>query len=320
MDIKISASARIIGQISIGNSSIIAQGTVIRSENNSVSIGSGSMVLENSSVIGTTNYPVKIGDSTVIGHKSIIKGCTIGSMSEIGNGVQILPGASVGDKCILGEGAIVLPGQHIPDNTVVVGRPSVKLRDLTDKDLDMILSLRTNLQFDTKTNYMINGGESMENLYSYNNKYPNISDDVIIYDTAEITGDVSIGSGSIIGAGVKIIGDGHGPVIIGENVQILENSVLHLLPSNKLIIEDNVTIGASCIVHGCTIKEGSVISSGAIICDNSTIGSSSLVEYGALVKQNDTFENNSIISGFPATKIGNITDVKRPDWAISNRS
>ena len=31
-----------------------------------------------------------------------------------------------------------------------------------------------------------------------------------------------------VGAGVKIIGDSHGPVRIGSRVQILENAVLHL--------------------------------------------------------------------------------------------
>ena len=42
---------------------------------------------------------------------------------------------------------------------------------------------------------------------------------------------------TIIGAGVKIIGDSHGPVRIGNDVQILENTVLHLLPDNDLIID-----------------------------------------------------------------------------------
>lgn len=42
---------------------------------------------------------------------------------------------------------------------------------------------------------------------------------------AEITGDVIIKDNSYIGAGVRIIGNSHEPVKIGENVSILENSV-----------------------------------------------------------------------------------------------
>lgn len=42
---------------------------------------------------------------------------------------------------------------------------------------------------------------------------------------------------------MKIIGDAQGPVRIGERVQILENTVLHLLPDSDLVIGDDVTIG-----------------------------------------------------------------------------
>ena len=56
----------------------------------------------------------------------------------------------------------------------------------------------------------------------------------MLFDSAEITGDVVVGAGSVIGAGVKIIGDSHGPVRIGARVQILENTVLNLLPDNEL--------------------------------------------------------------------------------------
>ena len=68
----------------------------------------------------------------------------------------------------------------------------------------------------------------MGRLYAYRNKTPRIADTAVLFDSAEITGDVMVGDGSIIGAGVKIIGDSHGPVRIGSRVQILENAVLHL--------------------------------------------------------------------------------------------
>ena len=67
----------------------------------------------------------------------------------------------------------------------------------------------------------------MGRLYEYNGKYPAVAESALIYDTAEITGDDHRRRhcGSIR---VRIIGNSHGPVRIGENVQILENSVLHL--------------------------------------------------------------------------------------------
>lgn len=112
----------------------------------------------------------------------------------------------------------------------------------------------------------------MGKLYYYGDKYPRIDETTILYDTAEITGDVIIGTNSVIASGVKIIGNSHGPVRIGNNVKILENTVLHLLPDNELIIEDDVVIGPGCIVHGTTIGSNSIIESGAIICDYSKLG------------------------------------------------
>ena len=78
-----------------------------------------------------------------------------------------------------------------------------------------------------------------------------------LFPTAEITGDVVVGERTIIGAGVKIIGDSHGPVRIGDDVQILENTVLHLLPDNDLVIGDGVIIGPGAMIHGCRIGAGS---------------------------------------------------------------
>ena len=99
----------------------------------------------------------------------------------------------------------------------------------------------------------------------------------MLFDSAEITGDVDVGTGTIIGAGVKIIGDSHGPVRIGADVQILENTVLHLLPDNDLVIEDGVIIGPGAMIHGCHIGAGTVVEPGAIVCDHAVIGAECVV-------------------------------------------
>src|SRR5439155_6719247 len=110
--------------------------------------------------------------------------------------------------------------------------------------------------------------------------------------TAEITGDVVVGERTITGAGVKIIGDSHGPVRIGNDVQILENTVLHLLPDNELIIDDGVIVGPGSMIHGCHIGAGSVIEPGAIVCDGSSVGASCIVRAGAVVKQRSQFSDH----------------------------
>ena len=320
--IKIEDSARLIGKIRLGDGVYISQGTTLRSNNDSIKISNTSWVLENSVVIGSEENPVKIGSKTVFGHKCIINGAEVGNLCEVGNGVIMLPGSKIGNMCIFGEGTIIPEDTVIPDESVVVGRPGRIIRKLTEEDKNMIKRMRSNdislsayveniLEIEAKE------GEKMGKLYEHNNNYPTVSESAFLFDTAEITGDVIIGDNTKIASGVKIIGNTHGPVRIGNNVQILENTVLHLLPDNELVINDNVIIGPGCIIHGTNIGENSIIESGAIVCDYSTLGKNTTVKSGSLVKQRSLVNDNEIVEGFPAKPIGTNDKIQdKPAWAL----
>jgi carbonic anhydrase/acetyltransferase-like protein (isoleucine patch superfamily) len=138
----------------------------------------------------------------------------------------------------------------------------------------------------------------------------------VLFDSAEVTGDVVIGERTIIGAGVKIIGDSHGPVRIGDDVQILENTVLHLLPDNDLVLDDGVVISPGAMIHGCRIGAGSVVEPGAIVCDHSALGAGCVVRAGAVVKQRSHFPAGTEIDGFPAVEVGRLAGPPpAPPWA-----
>jgi len=127
---------------------------------------------------------------------------------------------------------------------------------------------------------------------------------------------VVVGERTIVAAGVKIIGDSHGPVRIGRDVQILENSVLHLLPDNDLVLDDGVIIGPGAMIHGCRIGAGSVIEPGAIVCDGSELGAGCIVRAGAVVKQRSRFASGTDVDGFPAVEVGRVTGPPPvPAWA-----
>ena len=158
----------------------------------------------------------------------------------------------------------------------------------------------------------------MGQLYEYRGIVPTIATSAILFPTAEITGDVVVGERTIIGAGVKIIGDSHGPVRIGNDVQILENTVFHLLPDNDLVIDDGVIVGPGAMIHGCRIGAGSVIEPGAIVCDGSVVGAGCVVRAGAVVKQRSHFAAGTEIDGFPAVAIGHLPELPAiPTWALS---
>ena len=70
-------------------------------------------------------------------------------------------------------------------------------------------------------------------------------------------------------------------IIIGENTNIQENSVMHVSycedwdykknPKGHVIIGNNTTVGHSCVLHACRIGNNCLIGMGSIIGDNCII-------------------------------------------------
>jgi carbonic anhydrase/acetyltransferase-like protein (isoleucine patch superfamily) len=319
---QIAGSAVLIGAARLGEGSLVAQGAVIRSHGDGVEVDTGSAVLENSVVIGSSRIPTTIGRRTVFGHRCLVVGATVGDLCEIGNASILMPGARLGDRVFLGEGTLVPTGMSLPDDVVAVGRPARIVRTASADDLARLVGLRGgDLSIPPRTAITVEPTQetnSMGQLYAYRGIVPTIAASATLFPTAELTGDVVVGERTIIGAGVKIIGDSHGPVRIGDDVQILENTVLHLLPDNDLIIDDGVIVGPGAMIHGCRIGAGSVIEPGAIVCDHSELGAGCVVRAGAVVKQRSRFGAGVEIDGFPAVQVGRVPESPAvPTWAWS---
>jgi carbonic anhydrase/acetyltransferase-like protein (isoleucine patch superfamily) len=323
----IADSAVLLGPAWIGAGTILAQGAVVRSHEATVSIDNHSAVLENCSVVGTGAHPVVIGQRTVFGHRCQVIGARIGNLCEVGNGSILMPGAVLGDGCILGEGTLVGPGTVVPDQAVVVGRPGRVIRSANRADRERVARLRDYaVELTTYPRVLMTveapaAGATMGRLYAYQDKLPQVAASAVLLDSAEVTGDVVVGEDTIIGGGVKIIGDSHGPVRIGARVQILENTVLHLLPDNELVIEDDVVIGPGAMIHGCHIEAGCVVEPAAIVCDYSRVGAGSVVRAGACVKQRASFPPHALLDGFPAEVVGTLqAPPERPSWALTRQA
>ena len=320
-DCEIAASAVLVGAVRVGEGSLVAQGAVIRSWGAGVEVGAGSAVLENSVVVGNDDIPVAVGRRSVFGHRCVVIGATVGDLCEIGNASILMPGARVGDRVFLGEGTLVPSGMTLPSDVVAVGRPARIVRMASHDDLARLTALRGgDLSLPPASLITVESPKetiAMGHLYAFRDTWPTIAPSASLFPTAEITGDVVVGERTIIAAGVKIIGDSHGPVRIGNDVQILENTVLHLLPDNDLILDDGVIIGPGAMIHGCRIGARSIVEPGAIVCDGSVVGEECVVRAGAVVKQRSHFVARTEIDGFPAVEIGRISDAPgTPAWAL----
>ncbi|HEY6429931.1 MAG TPA: hypothetical protein VIX84_22095 [Acidimicrobiales bacterium] len=83
---QIAGSEVLVGTARLDEGSLLAEGAVVRSSGSGVELGTGSAVLENSVVIGSSAIPTRIGRRSVFGHRCLVIGAAVGDLCEIGNG------------------------------------------------------------------------------------------------------------------------------------------------------------------------------------------------------------------------------------------
>ncbi len=135
----------------------------------------------------------------------------------------------------------------------------------------------------------------------------NIHPSVFIAPNATLVGDISIGENSSVWFGTVIRGD-RDKVTIGKGTNIQDLSLLHEDPDCPLIIGDEVIVGHRCILHGCTIKNNSLIGMGTIIMNKASIGNFCIIGAGALITEGMIIPDYSLVIGSPAKIIKQVTD------------
>jgi carbonic anhydrase/acetyltransferase-like protein (isoleucine patch superfamily) len=128
-----------------------------------------------------------------------------------------------------------------------------------------------------------------------------------IAPNAEVMGAVELKSQASVWFGCTIRGD-NDPIVIGENSNVQDGSVLHTDEGVPLLIGSNVTIGHMVMLHGCTIGDGSLIGIGSIVLNNARIGKGCLVGANSLITENKVFPDRSKIMGSPARVVGQLTE------------
>lgn len=76
------------------------------------------------------------------------------------------------------------------------------------------------------------------------------------------------------------------PITIGERCNIQDGVVGHVNAGQPLLLEDEVSVGHSAIIHGCTIGKGSLIGMGAILLNGAELGEYALIGAGSVVTEN----------------------------------
>lgn len=132
----------------------------------------------------------------------------------------------------------------------------------------------------------------------YENIKPQIHAENFIAENASIIGRVETDENVNIWFGVVVRGDVN-YIKIGKNTNIQDNAVVHVSDLYPCIIGQDVTVGHSAIVHGCTIKDNVLIGMGAIILDGAVVEENVIIGAGALIPPGKIIPKNSLVVGSP---------------------
>jgi carbonic anhydrase/acetyltransferase-like protein (isoleucine patch superfamily) len=146
----------------------------------------------------------------------------------------------------------------------------------------------------------------------YCGKAPRIETGSIVFETASVIGDVTIGTEVGIWPGAVLRGD-CARIEVGSGTSIQDNSVVHVSVDVPTLIGKDVTIGHGAILHGCTIEDGCLIGMGAIVLDGAVVGRNSIVGAGALVTKGTGIPERSMVLGSPAKVVRQLTGAEIED-------
>lgn len=131
----IAPDANIIGSVHLTSKNSIWFGVTLRGDNDSLTIGEGTNVQENTVMHTDPGLPLVIGKGCTIGHQAMLHGCTIGDNSLIGMGATILNGAKIGNNSLVGAHALVPENKSFPDGSLIIGTPAKVVRSLSEEEI-----------------------------------------------------------------------------------------------------------------------------------------------------------------------------------------
>jgi carbonic anhydrase/acetyltransferase-like protein (isoleucine patch superfamily) len=119
-------------------------------------------------------------------------------------------------------------------------------------------------------------------LLEHQGKRPHIHETAYVAPTATLCGDVTIGENSRVLFGAVIVAEG-GPVEIGVECIIMENSLIRATRRHPIRIGNHVLVGPRAYLTGCTIEDDVFLATGATIFNGAHIGTRAEVRINGVV-------------------------------------
>ena len=162
-------------------------------------------------------------------------------------------------------------------------------------------------------------------IYEFEGKSPQLKGErIFVAPGADVIGDVVLHEDAGIWFNVTLRGDMEF-IEIGRGSNVQDGSTIHTDFGLPTIVGENVTVGHNCVLHGCSIGDGSLIGMGAVILSGAKIGKNCLIGGGALVTGNMDIPDGMLVLGSPAKIIKPLTEgviakgLENSAWYVENK-
>jgi carbonic anhydrase/acetyltransferase-like protein (isoleucine patch superfamily) len=125
-------------------------------------------------------------------------------------------------------------------------------------------------------------------------------------------GEVALESGSSVWYNAVLRGDSAG-IVVGRGSNVQDNVSVHVDSGHGVVIGEDVSIGHNAVVHGCTIGDGSLIGMGSVILSGVVIGRGCLIAGGAVILGDTEIPDGSLVAGVPAKVRRELSEDERAD-------
>jgi len=115
---------------------------------------------------------------------------------------------------------------------------------------------------------------------------------------ATVLGDVTLHNDASVWFQVVIRAD-NDRIVIGEETNIQDGSVLHVDPGYPMTLGRRVTVGHKVMLHGCTVGDGSLIGINSVILNGARIGAGTLVGANTLIPEGKEIPDGVLVLGSP---------------------
>jgi len=136
---------------------------------------------------------------------------------------------------------------------------------------------------------------------------PQVDPTAWIAPTATVIGDVRLAAGASVWWNAVLRGD-NDPIVIGENTNIQDGSVLHTDEGVPLTLGRDITVGHMVMLHGCTVGDGSLIGIGSIVLNRAVIGRHCLIGANSLIPEGKVIPERSLVMGSPGKVVRELSD------------